>query len=156
LIRKILIANRGEIAVRIARACAEMGIKSVAIFTDADRYSLHTTKADENYNIGPDSVAGYLNVSRIVDLAVAAGCDAIHPGYGFLSENPALAEKCRERRIRFIGPGPDIIRLMGDKLQARKVAIAERGPRPGEKNRLPGDAEGHQWRRRTRHPPVPR
>jgi pyruvate carboxylase subunit A len=124
LIRKILIANRGEIAVRIARACAEMGIKSVAIFTDADRYSLHTTKADENYNIGPDSVAGYLNVSRIVDLAVAAGCDAIHPGYGFLSENPALAEKCRERRIRFIGPGPDIIRLMGDKLQARKVAIA--------------------------------
>ncbi|HEX5055049.1 MAG TPA: acetyl-CoA carboxylase biotin carboxylase subunit [Gammaproteobacteria bacterium] len=124
MIRKVLIANRGEIAVRIARACTEMGIKSVAIFTDADRYSLHITKADENYNIGPDSVAGYLNVSRIVDLAVATGCDAIHPGYGFLSENPALAEKCRERGVRFIGPSPEVIRLMGDKLEARKAAVA--------------------------------
>src|SRR5688572_18964258 len=101
-----------------------MGIKSVAIFADADRYSLHITKADENYNLGPDSVAGYLNVSRIVDLAVAAGCDAIHPGYGFLSENPALAEKCQEHGIRFICPNADVIRKMGDKIQARQAMIA--------------------------------
>src|SRR5688572_242623 len=101
-----------------------MGMKSVATFADADRVSLHITKAHENYNIGPDSVAGYLNVSRIVDLAVATGCDAIHPGYGFLSENPALAEKCLERGVRFIGPSPAVIRQMGDKLQARAAAIA--------------------------------
>jgi pyruvate carboxylase subunit A len=137
LIRKVLIANRGEIAVRIARACTEMGIKSVAIFADADRYSLHITKADENYNIGPDSVAGYLNVSRIVDLAVATGCDAIHPGYGFLSENPALAEKCLERGVRFIGPSPEVIRQMGDKLRAREAAIAAGIPViPGSKGNL--------------------
>src|SRR3569833_991303 len=100
MIGKILIANRGEIAVRIVRACAEMGITSVAIYTDADRHSLHLKKADESYNICPDSVAGYLNAIRIVNLAVATGCDALHPGYGFLSENPMLAEICARRGIR--------------------------------------------------------
>ncbi|MBA3582057.1 MAG: acetyl-CoA carboxylase biotin carboxylase subunit [Gammaproteobacteria bacterium] len=118
-IQKILIANRGEIAVRIARACAEMDIKCVAIYTDADRYGLHISKADEAYNIGPESVAGYLSIPRIVNLAVATGCDAIHPGYGFLSENPALAEQCAARGIRFIGPNADIIRRMGNKIEAR-------------------------------------
>ena len=91
MIKKILIANRGEIAVRIIRACAEAGITSVAIYADADRHALHVKKADEAYNIGPESIAGYLNAHRIVNLAVAAGCDALHPGYGFLSENPLLA-----------------------------------------------------------------
>ncbi len=128
MIKKILIANRGEIAVRIARACNEMGIKSAAIYTDADRYSLHVTKADENYNIGPDSVAGYLNVSRIVDLAVSTGCDALHPGYGFLSENPALAEQCALRGIKFIGPDAKVIRQMGDKIKAREAMIAAKIP----------------------------
>ena len=124
MINKILIANRGEIAVRIVRACAEMGITSVAIYTDADRQSLHLKKADESYNIGPDSVAGYLNAHRIVNLAVATGCDALHPGYGFLSENPLLAEICARRDIRFIGPSAEVIRKMGDKVEARKAMIA--------------------------------
>lgn len=123
MIEKVLIANRGEIAVRIVRACAEMGIKSVAIYTDADRHALHVKKADEAYNIGPASVAGYLNAHRIANLAVATGCDALHPGYGFLSENPALADICQRRRIRFIGPGASVIRRMGDKVQARHTMI---------------------------------
>jgi pyruvate carboxylase subunit A len=115
LIRKILIANRGEIAVRIARACAEMGIKSVAIFADPDRHGLHVQKADEAYNIGPDSIAGYLNAHRIVNLAVATGCDALHPGYGFLSENPELAEICARRGVKYIGPSAEVIHKMGVK-----------------------------------------
>lgn len=118
---KILIANRGEIAVRVVRACNEMGIRPVAVYTDADRHALHVKKADEAYNIGPESVAGYLNVHRLVNLAVAAGCDALHPGYGFLSENPLLAEACEARGVRFIGPMPDVIRRMGDKTEARRT-----------------------------------
>jgi len=124
LIKKILIANRGEIAVRIIRACAEAGITSVAVYTDADRHALHVKKADEAYNIGPESVAGYLNAHRIVNLAVASGCDALHPGYGFLSENPLLAEICRARQVRFIGPSAAVIRTMGDKVAARKAMQA--------------------------------
>lgn len=124
LIKKILIANRGEIAVRIVRACAEMGIKSVAIYSDADRHALHVKKATEAYNIGPDPVGGYLNAHRIVNIAVAAGCDALHPGYGFLSENPLLADICKRRNITFIGPSADVIRRMGDKTEARKAMIA--------------------------------
>jgi len=126
MIKKILIANRGEVAVRIVRACNEMGITSVAVYTDADRHALHVKKADEAYNIGPESVAGYLNVHRLVNLAVAAGCDALHPGYGFLSENPLLAAICRARRVRFIGPDAQVIRRMGDKTQARR-AMQEAG-----------------------------
>ena len=122
LIKKLLIANRGEIAVRIVRSCSEMGIRSVAIYTDADRYSLHVKKADEAHCIGAESVAGYLNAHRIVNLALATGCDAIHPGYGFLSEDPTLAKICAERNIIFVGPSSDVITLMGDKLLARKAA----------------------------------
>ena len=124
MITKILIANRGEIAVRIVRACAELGITSAAIYTDADRHALHVKKADEAYNIGPDSVAGYLNAHRIVNLAVATGCDALHPGYGFLSENPLLAEICAKRGVRFIGPNAEVIRRMGDKTEARRAMQA--------------------------------
>ena len=124
MIKKILIANRGEIAVRIVRACSEMGIESVAIYTDADRHALHVKKADEAYNIGSDPVLGYLNAHSIVNLAVAAGCDALHPGYGFLSENPTLAETCARRGIKFIGPSAKVIARMGDKIQARKAMIA--------------------------------
>ena len=105
MFKKILIANRGEIAMRIIRTCKEMGIKSVAVFAEADRYGLHVKKADEAYSLGPDTVAGYLNAHRLVNLAVATGCDALHPGYGFLSEKPELAEICERRGIRFIGPG---------------------------------------------------
>ncbi len=123
MIKKILIANRGEIAVRIVRACAEAGIKSVAVYTEADRYALHVKKADESYSLGPDSVAGYLNAHHIVNIAVAAGCDALHPGYGFLSENPQLAKICARRNIRFIGPSEEVIRRLGDKVEARAAMI---------------------------------
>ncbi|BCM25054.1 acetyl-CoA carboxylase subunit alpha [Methyloradius palustris] len=123
VIKKILVANRGEIAVRIVRACSEMGIKSVAIYSDADRHALHVKKADEAYNIGSDPVVGYLNAHNIVNLAVASGCDALHPGYGFLSENPELAEICSRRGIKFIGPDAKVIRQMGDKIQARNAMI---------------------------------
>ncbi len=123
MINKILIANRGEIAVRIVRACAESGITSVAVYTEPDRHSLHVKKADHAYNLGPDSIAGYLNVHRIVNLAVATGCDALHPGYGFLSENPDLAAACERRGIRFIGPSSDVIRKMGNKIEARQAMI---------------------------------
>jgi pyruvate carboxylase subunit A len=119
--KKILVANRGEIAVRIVRACSEMGIKSVAIYADADRHALHVKKADEAYDLGSDPVAGYLNAHNIVNVAVAAGCDALHPGYGFLSENPELAEICARRGIKFIGPNAAVIRQMGDKIEARKA-----------------------------------
>jgi len=124
LIKKVLIANRGEIAVRIARACAELDITSVAVYTDADRYSLHIKKADQAFSLGPDSVSGYLNAHRIVNLAVATHCDALHPGYGFLSENPLLAEICANRGIQFIGPDASVISRMGNKIEARKAMIA--------------------------------
>jgi pyruvate carboxylase subunit A len=123
VIKKILVANRGEIAVRIVRACSEMGIKSVAIYSDADRHALHVKKADEAYNIGSDPLVGYLNAHNIVNLAVASGCDALHPGYGFLSENPELAEICARRGIKFIGPDANVIRQMGDKIQARNAMV---------------------------------
>ena len=106
---------------RIVRACSEMGIKSVAIYADADRSALHVKKADESYNLGADPVAGYLDAHKIVNIAVAAGCDALHPGYGFLSENPELAEICARRGIKFIGPNAHVIRQMGDKIQARNA-----------------------------------
>jgi pyruvate carboxylase subunit A len=137
--KKILIANRGEIAVRIVRACSEMGIESVAIYTDADRQALHVKKADEAYNIGSDPVSGYLNAHTIVNLAVASGCDALHPGYGFLSENPELAEICERRGVKFIGPSSSVIRRMGDKIQAR-TAMTEAGVpcTPGSNGNLSG------------------
>ena len=128
MIRKILIANRGEIAVRIARACAEMSIRSAAVYADADRHGLHVKKADEAYSLGPDTVSGYLNAHRIVNLAVATGCDAIHPGYGFLSENPQLAEICVKRGVIFIGPDAEAIRRMGDKVEARRSMIKAKIP----------------------------
>jgi len=125
MIKKILIANRGEIAVRIVRACAEMGIKSVAVYAEADRYALHVRKADEAYSLGPDTVTGYLNAHHLVNLAIETGCHALHPGYGFLSENPELARICERRNILFIGPDSSVIELMGDKTHARKTMISE-------------------------------
>ena len=127
MIKKILIANRGEVAMRIVRACAEMGIRSAALYSDADRNALHVKKADEAFHIGNSPLGGYLNPYRVMGAAEALGCDAIHPGYGFLSENPALAEMCaRHPRIKFIGPSAEVISQMGDKVQARR-AMREAG-----------------------------
>ncbi len=153
MIKKILVANRGEIAVRIVRACAEMGITSVAIYTDADRHALHVKKADEAYNVGPDPVGGYLNAHRIVNLAVATGCDALHPGYGFLSENPQLAEICARRGILFIGPSPDALRRMGDKTMAREAMIKAGVPVvPGSEGNLKSVAEAVKIAKKIGYP----
>ncbi|WP_411726338.1 acetyl-CoA carboxylase biotin carboxylase subunit [Methyloglobulus sp.] len=135
MLRKILIANRGEIAVRIIRACAEMGIRSVAIYSEVDRFALHVKKADESYCIGTEPLAGYLNIYALVDLAAATGCDAVHPGYGFLSENAQFARACKERGLIFIGPEADVIQRMGDKTEARKAMINAGIPvTPGTEN----------------------
>ncbi len=137
MIKKILIANRGEIAVRIIRSCNEMGIRSVAVYSEADRHALHVKKADEAYSLGPETVSGYLNAHRLVNLAIATGCDALHPGYGFLSENPDLAEICSRRGIRFIGPSAEVIRRMGDKTAARQAMIDAGVPvTPGSEGNL--------------------
>lgn len=137
LLKKVLIANRGEIAVRIVRACSEMGIRSVAIYTDADRYALHVKRADEAYSLGSDPIAGYLDPYAIVNLAVETGCDAIHPGYGFLAENAEFARLCEQRGITFIGPKAAVIHKMGDKTQARDSMRAAGVPiTPGSEGNL--------------------
>lgn len=121
LIRKLLIANRGEIAVRIVRACTELGIRSVAVYSEADRNALHVKKADEAYSLRGDPLAVYLNPNKIANLALSTGCDAVHPGYGFLSENPEFSQRCARRGVRFIGPSAEIIKRMGDKTMARET-----------------------------------
>ncbi|EZP76093.1 acetyl-CoA carboxylase biotin carboxylase subunit [Parageobacillus genomosp. 1] len=122
MIKKVLIANRGEIAVRIIRACKELGIETVAVFSEADREALHVQLADEAYCIGPTaSKDSYLNFTNIMSVATLTGCDAIHPGYGFLAENAAFAELCRECNITFIGPSPEAITKMGIKDIARET-----------------------------------
>ena len=119
---KILIANRGEIAVRIIRACKEMGIATVAVFSEADRDALHVNLADESVCIGPaPSKDSYLNMNAVISAAVLTGAEAIHPGYGLLSENPKFVKLCEECKIAFIGPSSEIIELMGDKDRARKT-----------------------------------
>ncbi|UYL10599.1 acetyl-CoA carboxylase biotin carboxylase subunit [Bdellovibrio sp. SKB1291214] len=122
LFKKILIANRGEIAIRITRACRELGIASVAVFSDADRDSLHVFLADEAYHIGPSpSKESYLNYRRILEVAKQSGADAVHPGYGFLSENTTFAKACEEAGITFIGPTVANIESMGDKISAKAL-----------------------------------
>ena len=121
---KILVANRGEIAVRVIRACKEMGISSVAVYSEADRDALHVSLADESYCIGkPPARDSYLNANNIVSAALASKCEAIHPGYGFLAENHGFATLCGENGIRFIGPDPNVIAVMGDKDAARRTMI---------------------------------
>ncbi len=122
MFKKILIANRGEIAMRIIIACRELGIKTVAVYSEADEHALHVRFADEDVRIGPPrSSESYLNVPAIISAAEITGADAIHPGYGFLSESAYLAEVCEACHIRFIGPDPKVIRLMGDKARARRA-----------------------------------
>jgi pyruvate carboxylase subunit A len=137
MLKKVLIANRGEIALRIVRACEEMNIRSVAIYTEADRYGLHVKRADESYSLGEDPLEGYLNPMRIVNLALETGCDAIHPGYGFLSENANFARLCEQVGITFIGPKSTVIDRMGDKTSARDSMREARVPiTPGSEGNL--------------------
>ncbi|WP_127845707.1 pyruvate carboxylase [Psychroflexus aestuariivivens] len=124
-IKKVLVANRGEIAIRIFRACTEIGIRTVGIYTYEDRYSLHRYKADESYQVGDDKdpLKPYLDIDEIIRVAKANGVDAIHPGYGFLSENAKFAKACAENDIIFVGPNVEVLKSLGDKITAKKVAI---------------------------------
>src|SRR5688572_26749123 len=124
MFNKVLIANRGEIALRVIIACKELGLKTVAVHSEADRDSLHVRYADDDVCIGPAlSRQSYLNISSIIAAAEITGADAIHPGYGFLAENAHFAEVLEECRIAWIGPRPEVIRLMGDKAKARQTEI---------------------------------
>ena len=117
MFKKVLVANRGEIAVRILRACEERGVETVAVYSDADRNALHVRYANEAYHIGPPpSAESYLRIDKIIDVAKKAGADAIHPGYGFLAENDDFAQAVIDAGITFIGPSPESMRLMGDKI----------------------------------------
>ncbi|MEK6813628.1 MAG: acetyl-CoA carboxylase biotin carboxylase subunit [Nitrospirota bacterium] len=151
--RKILIANRGEIASRIIRACKELRIPTVAIYSEADTTTLYVKKADEACLVGPGPVRGYLNPYLIVDLALQKGVDAIHPGYGFLAENPEFARICREQGITFIGPGPEAIRALGNKTQARNLMRAEGVPIiPGSDGIVETPGEAKRWADRIGYP----
>ncbi|NJM26530.1 MAG: acetyl-CoA carboxylase biotin carboxylase subunit, partial [Bacteroidia bacterium] len=125
MFKKILIANRGEIALRVIRTCKEMGIRTVAVYSTADRESLHVRFADEAVCIGDaPSKSSYLNIPRIISAAEITNADAIHPGYGLLSENPEFVDACTAAGIVFIGPKAETMRALGDKASARKVAVA--------------------------------
>ncbi|MBN1155489.1 acetyl-CoA carboxylase biotin carboxylase subunit [candidate division KSB1 bacterium] len=127
MIKKILIANRGEIAVRVINACRELGIQSVAVYSEVDHNALHVLMADEAYEIGPaNAAASYLNIDRMIDIARKTGVDAIHPGYGFLAENPLFVERCEQEDLIFIGPGSKAMMLVGDKIRSR-VTVAKAG-----------------------------
>ena len=163
--RKVLVANRGEIAIRAFRAINELGYTSVAIFPYEDRYSLHRQKADESYEIGERGhpLRAYLDIAGLIDVAQNCGADAIYPGYGFLSENPGLARACDEAGITFVGPPAEVLALAGNKVRAKEEAAAaghpgaaQRGPRAGvgracpvgRRGRFPAVRKGGGWRGR--------
>ena len=143
MIQKVLVANRGEIAVRVMRSCREMGIQSVAVFSEADRAARHVLYADEACLIGPAaSKESYLDIEKIIRAAKEHQADAIHPGYGFLSENADFARRCKEENILFIGPAAETMEAMGDKISARKRMIAAGVPVvPGTQQPLQDAAE---------------
>jgi acetyl/propionyl-CoA carboxylase alpha subunit len=125
LFRRLLVANRGEIALRVMRTARELGIETVAVYSDADRNALHVRRADHAFRLGPPPPKeSYLRIDRLIEAAKSTGCDAVHPGYGFLSENAAFSAACEQAGIVFVGPSPHAIKAMGDKVEARKIAFA--------------------------------
>ena len=146
MIKKVLVANRGEIAIRVMRTCREMNIESVAVYSDADRNSMHVLYADEAYHIGPSqSNESYLNIDKIIDAAKKSKADSIHPGYGFLSENAEFSDRCKKEGIIFIGPSAYSISNMGDKITSRR-AISKAGVPvvPGTTDPLTSEEEALQ------------
>jgi acetyl-CoA carboxylase, biotin carboxylase subunit len=156
MFRKVLIANRGEIALRVINACKEMGIRTVAIYSEADRHSLHVRFADEAICIGPPrSAESYLNVPAVISAAEIADVDAIHPGYGLLSENANFAEVCRASNIKFIGPPPDVTRLMGEKEKARQAMKRAKVPiLPGSDGVIQSEDEALEWAKSVGYPVI--
>jgi acetyl-CoA carboxylase biotin carboxylase subunit len=156
MFRKILIANRGEIALRVICACKELGIKTVAVYSEADRNSLHVRFADEAICIGPPrSSESYLNVPAVISAAEIANADAIHPGYGLLSENANFAEVCETSRITFIGPPPEVTRLMGEKERAREAMKAAGIPiLPGSEGLLASEGAALEWAQQVGFPVI--
>ena len=152
-INKVLVANRGEIAIRVMRACRELGIASVAIYSEADQEALFAKYATEAYFIGPSPAPeSYLNIRKIIEMAKECGAQAIHPGYGFLSENPSFAYACEREGIKFIGPSSKVIELMGNKVAARKQMKKINVPIiPGTEG---GIEDIEQARKATRRPGV--
>jgi acetyl-CoA carboxylase biotin carboxylase subunit len=156
MFKKILIANRGEIALRVVYACRELGIKTVAVYSEADENSLHVRFADEDVCIGPPKSAdSYLSVPAIISAAEITGADAIHPGYGFLSESAYLAEVCEACHIRFIGPSPNVIRLLGDKARARRAMKKAGVPvLPGSDGPVEGEEQAQKIARDLGYPVI--
>jgi acetyl-CoA carboxylase, biotin carboxylase subunit len=156
MFRKILIANRGEIALRVINACRELGVRTVAVYSEADRNSLHVKFADEAICIGPPRAAdSYLNVPAVISAAEVADVDAIHPGYGLLSENANFAEVCRASNIKFIGPPPEVTRLMGEKEKARQAMKKAKVPiLPGSDGVIPTVEEAEEWAAKVGYPVI--
>src|ERR1700687_1569969 len=156
MFRKILIANRGEIALRVIDACKELGIATVAVYSEADRNSLHVRFADEAICIGPPrSADSYLNVPAVISAAGIAGVDAIHPGYGFLRGNANFAEVCRASNIKFIGPPPEVTRMMGEKSTARQTMKKAKVPiLPGSDGVIASADEALDWAKSVGYPVI--
>ena len=153
MFKKILVANRGEIALRVICACKELGIRTVAVYSEADKNSLHVRFADEAVCIGPARAsASYMNIPSVISAAVITGADAIHPGYGFLSEDPNFAEVCETSHIAFIGPRPEMIRLMGDKNNARQKMKEMGVPVLPGSEVLAGEEDALEWAQRLGYP----
>src|SRR2546426_9162956 len=156
MFKKILVANRGEIALRVICACKELGIRAVAIYSEADRNSLHVRFADEAICSGPPQLAlSYLNIPAVISAAEIANVDAVHPGYGLLAENANFAEVCETSGIKFIGPPPEITRLMGEKEKARAAMKRAGEPiLPGSEGILASDGEAIEWARQVGYPVI--
>src|SRR5882672_10254653 len=156
MFRKILVANRGEIALRVICACKELGVRAVAIYSEADRNSLHVRFADEAICIGPPPTGkSYLNIPAVISAAEIANVDAIHPGYGLLSENANFAEVCETSGIKFIGPPPELIRLMGEKEKAREAMKKAGVPMlPGSDGIINSAEEAVEWARKVEFPVI--
>src|SRR3954468_12591131 len=156
MLRKVLIANRGEIALRVINACRELGIRTVAVYSEADRNSLHVRFADEAICIGPPRPTdSYLNVPAVISAAEIADVDGIHPGYRLLRENAHFAEVCRASNIKFIGPPPEVTRLMGEKEKARQTMKKAKVPiLPGSDGVIANEGEALEWAKSVGYPVI--